>query len=78
MTPKDNATQLFEKYYYLYGEGVKLSGESMSLEDARQCALLAVGEIIAIFQSQMPPLTAEYYREVRRHLEDRHLFSTKL
>ena len=52
MTPKEKAKELFHKFYLVNSESVELqTGEydlvfSLDARDAKQCALIAVDEII--------------------------------
>jgi hypothetical protein len=43
MTPKEKAEQLIRKYYSF---GINKEGQTLSWDESKQCALIAVDEII--------------------------------
>ena len=59
MTPKDKARQLVNKMW-IYA----LPNENGSWENAKQCALIAVNEIIQNFFSNF-----DYWEEVKQEIE---------
>ena len=63
MTPKEKAEELHNKFYKI-NEGVNL----IYFEEAKQCALIAVNEIIEITQHESP-ITWVYYMEVKQEIE---------
>ena len=63
MTPKEKALELCQKYGYL---GLKWKPEyrTLPLENAKQCALIAVDEIL-----KEVVLTTMYWQEVKQEIE---------
>ena len=67
LTPKEKAKELFSKYQNIY-----LTEDSMGIDDeiAKQCALIAVDEIISIkllwFQKDTEYL--DFWKEVKEEL----------
>lgn len=64
MTPKEKAEELFKKYYY----------EAIAIEiKAKQCALIAVDEIIAELTKEISPsihgFRHNYWRQVKNEIE---------
>ena len=57
MTPKEKAIKLFNNY-------VKLLPFGSNVEKAKQCALIAVDEILEILDKK-----ADYFREVKQEIE---------
>ena len=65
MTPKEKALELCQKYGYL---GLKWKPEyrTLPLENAKQCALIAVDEII---KNSFPGTIECYWQEVKQEIE---------
>ena len=67
LTPKEKAKELFSKYQNIY-----LTEDSMGIDDelAKQCALIAIDEIISIkllwFQKDTEHL--DFWKEVKEEL----------
>lgn len=62
MTPKEKADELFDKYYsYLKAN---LMDDKEAIDDAKQCALIAVNELI----KQVNYLHIEYWKEVKQYI----------
>ena len=67
LTPKEKAKELFSKYQNIY-----ITEDSMGIDDelAKQCALIAVNEIISIkllwFQKDTEHL--DFWKEVKEEL----------
>jgi hypothetical protein len=62
MTPKEKADELFDKYYsYLKAN---LMDDKEAIDDAKQCALIAVDELII----QVNYLHIEYWKEVKQYI----------
>jgi hypothetical protein len=62
MTPKEKADELFDKYYsYLKAN---LMDDKEAIDDAKQCALIAVDELI----KQVNYLHIEYWKEVKQYI----------
>ena len=64
MTPKEKAEELFNKYWEL---NVDFDG-LIKYEFAKQCALIAVDEIIEILSKDINPLI-NYWFEVKQEIE---------
>jgi len=70
MTPEQKAEELIERFE------VQLNFEGYVREDAKQCALICVDEIIEelkLFNYKLTPLLAErirYYKGVRKELNN--------
>lgn len=82
MTPKEKAIELCHKFYLVNSETVELNtGEydivfSLDQRDAKQCALVAVDEILGNFgnltdgkQHYCAYSTIQYYKEVKEEIE---------
>ena len=68
MTAKDKAIELSDKFLYINDNEDLFCDEcGMSAEAAKQCALIAVDEILNIYQIQNAAL--EFY-ELRNHWQD--------
>ncbi len=65
MTPKDKAIELYNKYEQLGRDFTR--GVSMK-EFAKQCALIAVDEMIEVAKS-LTMETQEWYEEVKKEIE---------
>ena len=77
MTPKEKAKELFDKFYFVNSKSVELiTGEyemlfSLHESDAKQCALIALDEIIEALELNTWQNTKqiEYYQEIKQELE---------
>jgi hypothetical protein len=70
MTRKEKAEELVSKYYNLESEGDK--GGWMTLNDAKQCALITVDEIINdynTFPNSFKNKHTSYWQEVKNEIE---------
>jgi hypothetical protein len=68
MTPKDKALELYNKYEQLSRDFTR--GVSMK-EFAKQCALIAVDEIIEVLKNIADITTSWlYYEEVKQEIEN--------
>ena len=64
MTPKEKAEELFNKYYsYLKAN---LMHDEEAREDAKECALITVDEILKIIHTNMED---KYWQEVKQEIE---------
>jgi hypothetical protein len=64
MTPKEKADELFDKYYsYLKAN---LMDDKEAIDDAKQCALIAVDELI----KQVNYLHVGYWEEVKQYIKE--------
>ena len=76
MTPKEKAKELFDKFYFVNSESVELiTGEyeilfSLHESDAKQCALIALDEIIEALElnTWQNIKQIEYYQEIKVEL----------
>jgi len=71
MTPKEKAEQLIDKhkpYVYCYGGGALSDpyNEAVVLKMAKQCALIAVDEILLGYMGNPK---VKYWKEVKQELE---------
>ena len=69
MTPKEKAEELIEKYLKL---DIEIGGQydgflTMKMYDAKQCALIAVDEIIK--ESMDNEYSERYWQEVKQEIE---------
>ena len=71
MTPKEKAKELLEKYDFIYTyDGLDIMDEDLTLEDRKQCALIAVDEIILEMDNVMLPNPfKQYWNEVKQEIE---------
>lgn len=64
MKPKEKAEELFNKYYsYLKSN---LMDDKEAIDDAKQCALIAVDEILSLYIYQSDQW---FYQEVKKEIE---------
>jgi hypothetical protein len=68
MTPKEKAEELIRKYYTW---GINKEGQSLSWLEAKQCALIAVDEIIDCTKNGLgiTKFSKEYWQEVKQEIE---------
>ena len=71
MTPKDKAKELFDKYCYAIRTEETDSGYFTNIIYAKQCALIAVDEILDDYESfsYKFQLCKEYWQEVKQELD---------
>jgi hypothetical protein len=67
MKPKDKAEDLFVMFYERYPDGVYSPEEAK--REAKHGANVVCDEVIKVFESQMPPLTANYWKEVKQEIK---------
>jgi len=69
MTPKEKAEQLIRKYYTF---GINKEGQTLSWNECKQCALIAVDEILIIMNEEYlsGALKIEYWQEVKQEIEN--------
>ena len=69
MTPKEQAQELFQKYYNNYGYyGIHVD----AIKNSKQCALIAVDEILYshyTILNGVKPTTHIYWQEVKNEIE---------
>jgi hypothetical protein len=75
MTPKEKAKELVNKYQ----SGYKLGGFNFQFqnddEDAKQCALIAVDEILDINSVDKDYELSNYWQEVKQEIENQTILS---
>ncbi len=71
MTPKEKAKYLLEKYDLIYTyDGLDIMDEDLTLADRKQCALIAVDEIIKAMDNVMLPNPfKQYWNKVKQEIE---------
>ena len=77
MTPKEKAKELYDKFYFVNSESVELiTGEyemlfSLHESDAKQCAIIALDEIIEALElnSWQNIKQIKYYQEIKQEIE---------
>jgi hypothetical protein len=67
MTPRDKAEELVLKYLRLQEEG---SSNWFHKILAKQCALIAVDELIYETQFEVPNIRQRYWKEVKQEIEN--------
>ena len=67
MAPKEKAKELVEKFEY---NGVMIDDIRMNEEDAKQCALICVDEILKSYNAleHYPENLRDYWQEVKQEL----------
>jgi hypothetical protein len=71
MTPQEKANDLFDKFYLVNSESVELeTGEydlvlSLDARDAKQCALIAVDEVLNVIDN----FEMIYWEQVKQEIE---------
>ena len=63
MTPQEEAKQLFDQYIY----HVEAISETQQTENAKQCALICVSEILSVIWNN--PDLMSYYERVKQEIE---------
>jgi hypothetical protein len=73
MTPQEKAKELFNKFDFIYSyDGLDIMDEEFTKEDRKQCALIAVDEIL---EMDLPILEEDadkfydYWQEVKHEIE---------
>lgn len=66
MTPKEKAIELVDKFSNIY-EGITLGIAKKHW--AKQCALIAVDELIYETQFEVPNIRQRYWQEVKQEIE---------
>jgi hypothetical protein len=68
MTPKEKAEELFNKYCIYLRAGLLYDDEAR--EDAKQCTLIAVDEIInSVDNEHVSDIFNDYWEEVKQEIE---------
>jgi hypothetical protein len=68
MTPKEKADELIRKYYTW---GINKEGQTLSWLESKQCALIAVDEILLNEENKHSVLSKiyDYWEEVKQEIE---------
>jgi hypothetical protein len=73
MTPKEKADELVDKFCeYSHTEFIPYKGgyqKDSQIKNAKQCALIAVDEIIPIIDPETNFKTWEFYKQVKQEIE---------
>ena len=70
MTPKDKALELCQQYGYLGLKWKQTNYTTLALENAKQCALIAVDEILNLVCAMDGKYHwQEFYEEVKQEIE---------
>jgi hypothetical protein len=75
MKPADKASELLEKYLSIEDSEAKNGGNLMFINEAKQCALIVVDEVIdtgCLIEVDFKPLTEQhlaYWQEVKKEIE---------
>ena len=64
MTPKEKAEELVEKFYK-YAHGLT---ENVFKQNAKQCALIAVDEVIDALDQSLVDADIEYWKQVKEEI----------
>jgi hypothetical protein len=64
MTPKEKAEELVHRY-----DTMQSVIEGFSLEDAKQCALICVDEILIVIENERVYESIDYWEEVKKEIE---------
>jgi hypothetical protein len=67
MMPKEKAQDLFYKYLLYFPEFYNDLEYDYNSEDAKQCALIAVNEILNVIHTNMED---RYWQEVKKEIEN--------
>ena len=67
MTPHAKAIDLFNEYYSYLKANLMYDEEAK--EDAKQCSLIAIDELIYETQFEVPNIRQRYWEEVKKELE---------
>ena len=70
MTAKEKAIELFNKFDFIYSyDGLDIMDEEFTKEDRKQCALIAVEEIIYQMYDKYEVVDYRYWNEVKHEIE---------
>jgi hypothetical protein len=69
MTPKEKAQELFDKYDFIYTyDGLSIMDEDLTLDDRKQCALIAVDEVIDNIEDDYMHYELDWRQEVKQEI----------
>jgi hypothetical protein len=68
MTPKEQAEKLIREYYTF---GIRKEGQTLSWEEAKECALICVNQIIKALRKGLPDVGVGkgYWYNVRKEIQ---------
>ena len=69
MTPKEKAKELFDRIGKEISRPIKSGGYRFNVNHAKQCALIAVDEIISIEKHHMHLEWTNYWQQVKQEIE---------
>ena len=69
MTPKEKAKELVNKFSSGHPIICKMNTRNMYISEAKQCALIAVNEIIYETQFEVPNIRQRYWIDVKQEIE---------
>lgn len=70
MTPKEKAAELIDKMYYIGRYDDKEDyNPAMAWERAKQCALIAVDEVLSTMDEEDNYVLYKYWKEVKQEIE---------
>jgi hypothetical protein len=69
MTPKEKAKELLDKYDFIYTyDGLSIMDEDLTLDDRKQCALIAVDEVIDNIEDDYMHYELDWWQEVKQEI----------
>jgi hypothetical protein len=66
MTPKEKAEELVRKYYSL---GINKEGQTLSWYECKQCALIAIDEVLKYSKAHGFIGLTEEYEQIKKEIE---------
>lgn len=69
MTPQEKAKELFNKFCYEIRTEERGDGYFTNVIQAKQCALIAVDEIISVIDPETNYKTWEFYKQVKQEIK---------
>lgn len=69
MTPKEKARELVNRYRCNYQIICKMNTRNMYLSEAKQCALIAIDELIKETSFEVPNIRQRYWQGVKKEIE---------
>jgi hypothetical protein len=72
MTPKEKAEELIDKYYFISThDGLDVMDKKLTEQDRKQCALIAVNEMISMLPfTDLTTYIGKWCEQQRQYLED--------
>ena len=69
MTPKEKASQLTRRFLSMDNDRIRVYGFTMRFFYAKDCALIAVDEVISVIDPETNFKTWEFYKQVKQEIE---------